>query len=108
MAKYIADFPDQYIIKDGFVHIPLNIAGSDLLIETDIKVEPYDDSKVYSYQKGLEDMFLAAKMISVKETGVRAIFGFRSPFAIYQDFSPTEIIGKLHSFLYSGVHNGED
>lgn len=108
MAKYIADIPAQYVVKDGFVYIPFNIAGADHLIESDIKVEPYDESKVYSYRQGVEDMFMAAKLISNKEIGIRVIFGFRSPFEIYKNFSPMEIIGKLHSFLPNRGHNGED
>ena len=44
MAKYIADIPDTYVVKDGYVNIPFSFADSgDYMVETNIKVEPYDD-----------------------------------------------------------------
>ena len=44
MAKYIADIPDIYVVKDGYVNIPFSFADSgDYMVETNIKVEPYDD-----------------------------------------------------------------
>ena len=43
MAKYIADIPDTYVVKDGYVSIPFSLAdSSDYIVETNIKVEPYD------------------------------------------------------------------
>lgn len=43
MAKYIADIPDTYVVKDGYVSIPFSLAdSSDCMVETNIKVEPYD------------------------------------------------------------------
>ena len=44
MVKYIADIPDTYVVKDGYVSIPFSLAdSSDYMVETNIKVEPYDD-----------------------------------------------------------------
>lgn len=44
MAKYIADIPDTYIVNDGYVSIPFSLAdSSDYMVETNIKVKPYDD-----------------------------------------------------------------
>ena len=44
MAKYIADIPDTYVVKDGYVSIPFSLAdSSDYMVETNIKVEPYED-----------------------------------------------------------------
>lgn len=44
MAKYIADIPDTYVIKDGYVSIPFSLAdSSDYMVETNIKVEPYSE-----------------------------------------------------------------
>lgn len=44
MAKYIADIPDTYVVKGGYVNIPFSFADSgDYMVETNIKVEPYDD-----------------------------------------------------------------
>lgn len=44
MAKYIADIPDTYVVKDGYVSIPFSLAdSSDYMVETNIKVEPYDN-----------------------------------------------------------------
>ena len=44
MAKYIADIPDTYVVKDGYVSIPFSLAdSSDYMVETNIKVEPYSE-----------------------------------------------------------------
>lgn len=44
MAKYIAEIPDTYVVEDGYVNIPFSLGGSsDYMVETNIKVEPYDD-----------------------------------------------------------------
>ena len=44
MAKYIADIPDTYVVKDGYVNIPFSLAdSSDYMVGTNIKVEPYND-----------------------------------------------------------------
>lgn len=44
MAKYIADIPDTYVVKDGYVNIPFSLAdSSDYMVETNIKVEPYSE-----------------------------------------------------------------
>lgn len=44
MAKYIADIPDTYVVKDGYVNIPFSLGdSSDYMVETNIKVKPYDD-----------------------------------------------------------------
>ena len=44
MAKYIADIPDTYVVKDGYVHVPFSFADSgDFMIETNIKAEPYSE-----------------------------------------------------------------
>lgn len=44
MAKYIADIPDTYVVKDGYVNIHFSLGdSSDYMVETNIKVKPYDD-----------------------------------------------------------------
>jgi len=44
VAKYIADIPDTYVVKDGYVHVPFSFADSgDFMIETNIKAEPYSE-----------------------------------------------------------------
>lgn len=50
-----------------------------------------------AYQRGLSDMLDAAKVLSVRKNDdeVDALFGYRSTFCIYQDFTPSEIVTKI-------------